>query len=122
MFALPVPHGDGVGYCALWTRPFCHSGISMDLSTYNKGWFVPAAAQHAQQLSAGQAAHVAAALAAEAAAPPPAVCGLRGCSAPPAGLSLCGACRSAMYCGREHQRAHWARHKPACRAAAGARG
>lgn len=119
-----VPHGAdvGVGFRALWSRPFCHTGVGMCLDMYNPSWFLPAAAQNALPLGVDEVARVAAALAAEAAAPPPRVCGARGCSATPAALSLCGGCRGAMYCSREHQRAHWAPHKPACRAAAAAGG
>jgi hypothetical protein len=51
-------------------------------------------------------------------------CALPGCGArkregdAKKALLLCGACRGAAYCGPAHQRADWARHKPACRQAA----
>jgi hypothetical protein len=53
------------------------------------------------------------------------ICGHVGCGARHAtglsvGLKQCGACRSAAYCSAEHQRAAWADHKAACRAAVAA--
>ena len=31
------------------------------------------------------------------------------------GSLVCTACKSARYCCREHQRAHWKAHKPSCK-------
>jgi hypothetical protein len=32
-------------------------------------------------------------------------------------FKLCGACKTVVYCSREHQAAHWRQHKAACKAA-----
>ncbi|CAM9967240.1 unnamed protein product, partial [Heterosigma akashiwo] len=37
-----------------------------------------------------------------------AVCGVG------AGLHGCAGCRLVYYCSKEHQKAHWKEHKPAC--------
>ena len=42
------------------------------------------------------------------------LCSLPGCTAP--AHSMCGRCRSAFYCGQEHQKDDWKRHKPECHA------
>jgi hypothetical protein len=47
-------------------------------------------------------------------------CGARHATGASVGLKQCGACRSAAYCSVEHQRAAWADHKAACRAAVAA--
>jgi hypothetical protein len=54
-----------------------------------------------------------------------AACTLRGCSQAacaaretyPAQFKLCGACKAAAYCSKEHQTADWPSHKAACKAA-----
>ena len=46
-------------------------------------------------------------------------CGMR--ETYPAQHKLCAACGNAAYCCREHQVAHWAEHKAACKAARGAK-
>ena len=53
------------------------------------------------------------------------VCALRSCGVRetyPAQHKLCAACAAAAYCCREHQVAHWAEHKAACKAARAAKG
>lgn len=51
------------------------------------------------------------------------LCALPGCGraheVDGAVLRVCTRCRAAWYCGREHQQAHWAGHKKACKKAAG---
>ena len=53
------------------------------------------------------------------------VCALGSCGVRetyPAQYKLCAACTAAAYCSREHQVAHWAEHKAACKAARAAKG
>ena len=42
------------------------------------------------------------------------VCGWPGCSEP--AKQKCARCERVRYCSREHQKAHWAEHKPVCQA------
>ncbi len=47
-------------------------------------------------------------------------CAADGCAAREAYVSqfkLCGACKTVVYCSKEHQAAHWPAHKQACKAA-----
>ena len=48
-----------------------------------------------------------------ASAPSKHLCSLPGCTNP--ALFMCGKCLSAYYCGQEHQKADWNRHKTKCR-------
>lgn len=47
-------------------------------------------------------------------------CGARTRAGSAKKLLRCGTCRLACYCGANHQRLHWAEHRPACRTAAAA--
>ena len=45
------------------------------------------------------------------------VCKLADCETAAADQSLCSQCKLVNYCGKEHQKEDWARHKPECLAA-----
>jgi hypothetical protein len=74
----------------------------------------------ADAVSARTNARVAAVAAAAVAAKGLRVCALDSCGARELHASqfkLCGACKTVVYCSREHQAAHWRQHKAACKAA-----